>query len=384
MALTETQQLYETIHRANDVLVAFRREGGVDSVASALAASRAIARMGKRVETVSQDFIPGPQTKFLPGVDAIRPAILGLQKFVVIIPTDKVMLADLQTHHDGDAVRLEMLPRQGMWSHDDIKTEQLPYRFDLIVTVDTPDLESLGAVYADHRNFFSSRPIINFDHDPKNEHYGHINLLDLAASSTAEVIWHAFSGFDRTLIDADAATALISGIIAKTDRFTSPRVTPRTLTAAAELVAMGARRDEVVANLYRTRNVSGLRLWGRALARLQHDAARKLVWTVLTRQDFAHAGAREDELPGIVEELIFSSPEAQVVVLLYEQESGGICGLLHTRRPHDARALGAHFGSEGRHDYARFCLLQKSLVDAEREVVEKIQNGLSNPTDQYV
>lgn len=376
MALTETQQLFETISRAKDILVAFRHDATVDSVASALAASRAITRMGKNVETVSHDFLPQPQTKFLPGVDAIKPAILGLQKFVVMINTDKVSLADLQTHRDDQGVRLEMIPNQGIWSHEDVKTEKQPYRYDLIVTVDTPDLESLGPVYATHRDFFGARPIINIDHDARNEHYGQINVLDLAASSTSEVVWQTFSGFDRALIDADAATTLISGIISKTERFTSSRVTPRTLTVAAELVAMGARRDEVVANLYRTRNVSGLRLWGRALARLQHDAARKLVWTVLTRSDFVHAGAREDELPGVVEELIFSSPDAQVVVLLYEQEAGGICGLLHTRRPHDARELGKSFGTDGRQDFVRFCLVSTTLVDAERQVLEKIKTLL--------
>ena len=377
MALNETQQLFESLNRAKDILVAFRRDGTVDAVGSALAISGVLRRMGKSVETVSQDFIPQPQTAFLTGVDSIKPAILGLQKFVIMINTDKISLANLQTHRDDKEVRLEMLPHQGMWSSEDVKTEKLPFRFDLIVTVDTPDLESLGTLRSQHPDFFATQPIIYIDHDPKNEHYGHIICVDIAASSTAEVVWNLFSGFDRATIDADAATALITGIIAQTDRFTSPRVTPRTLTIAAELVSMGAKRSEVIANLYRTRNVSGLRLWGRALARLQHDAARKLVWTVLTRQDFSHAGAKENELPGIVEELIFSSPDAQVVVLLYEQESGGICGLLHCRRPHDARALSAHFGSEGRPDYARFCLMGASLVDAEREVIEKVRTMLS-------
>ncbi len=130
-------------------------------------------------------------------------------------------------------------------------------------------------------------------------------------------------------------------------------------------------------NLYRTRSVQTLRLWGRALARLKSDPETKLVWTLLTKQDVVHAGANLADLPDVVDELIATSPEATVVILLHETEQGGIRGIIRTERPHHALTLAkglpaAAGGSEEAHVY----LPDADIVSAEKQIVSHIRETL--------
>ena len=90
-------------------------------------------------------------------------------------------------------------------------------KYDLIITVDSPDLESLGKLFEENTDFFYNTPIINIDHSSDNENYGQINHVDLTASSTAELIFNMFEEYDMKMINEDIATCLLTGIFTATD-----------------------------------------------------------------------------------------------------------------------------------------------------------------------
>ncbi|HSD12180.1 MAG TPA: hypothetical protein VLC10_01360, partial [Patescibacteria group bacterium] len=158
---------------------------------------------------------------------------------------------------------------------------------------------------------------------------------------------------------------------------------PRTLDIASELVSAGAKREEIVQNLYRTRTISTLKLWGRALARLKFDPGIKMAWTLLVRQDFIHAGATEEHLPDVIDELIMNSPEAEIVGLLYEQESptepgkvAGVCALVSTEKHADALGLLPGLKPDGTRRMARVCFPTTAIMDAEKSVLAAINKSL--------
>lgn len=377
MALTDKEQIFEAWKRANDVLVAFRPDPHHDGAASALAIGEILKKMGKRVEIVAANFTP-QQLGFLPGADAIKPRLEHLQKFIIEIGLEKTPLKEWSYDVRDDTLRIHLVPTQGTWRADDIRAEPGDYRFDLICTIGTPDLDSLGTLFGEHTDFFYHTPIVNIDHDPANEHYGQINHVDINATAVGEVLYDLITGVARHLIDEHIATCLLTGMIGKTRSFKTPNVTPKTLSTASELVAIGARREEIVHHLYRTRTVPILRLWGRALARLKHDAPTKLVWTLLSRQDFITAGADATALPGVIDELIINAPEARVALILYEDEkSTGTIGLLHAERPLSALELGKPFGSGGTRETVEFKLTDKTLIETEPMVTGALKERLA-------
>jgi nanoRNase/pAp phosphatase (c-di-AMP/oligoRNAs hydrolase) len=164
-------------------------------------------------------------------------------------------------------------------------------------------------------------------------------------------------------------------MIAKTKSFKQKNVTARTLQTASKLISFGARRDTIVHNLYRTRSVETLRLWGRALARLKSDDQHALVWTLLSQQDFMHAGAHEHDLPDVIDELISSSPNAEIVAILYENQEKKICAIVHTDHGMHAKNLVAPLKPQGSKDEARVLFEKTTIVEAEKKLIETIRES---------
>lgn len=378
MALSERQQVLEQLRKAERPLIAFRKDWNPDSAAAAVALAAALDGMGKKTEIVCDGFAPPEHLAFLPQLKRVRPEMSGLRTFIISVDTQKSRIGELSYEAKDGFLHIYLTPRNGSLDASQVKTGATDYRHDLIVTVDTPDAASLGGIRETAADFFYRTPILNVDHSPANERYGQVNCVDPTAAAASEVVYRLLRDLDRP-VDADLATALLTGIVAKTRSFRSGAITPQTLTAASELVAAGARRDTIVASLYRTKSIPALKLWGRALARLKADSTLKLVSSVLTRQDFALAGAGEAALVDVIDELILSSPEAETVVLLYERDGGEVCCVIRSEIRRDADALTARWEGKGGRTHARCFLKGKSIGEAEQEILAHVRAEMQRP-----
>ena len=97
-------------------------------------------------------------------------------------------------------------------------------------------------------------PIINIDFHRSNENYGAVNLIEPTAASLSEMLVSLSESLQNGIIDETIATAILTGIISSTDRFTAQHTTPKTLTVAAQMMAAGAKQQQVVKGLYRRDN----------------------------------------------------------------------------------------------------------------------------------
>jgi phosphoesterase RecJ-like protein len=182
------------------------------------------------------------------------------------------------------------------------------------------DLESLGKTYDNHIEFFYKTPIINIDHHASNEEFGQINITNLNAVSSSEIIFNIFKSQSVDLIDEDIATCLLAGIIYKSKSFKTPNLTPKTLLSTSQLINLGARREEIINNLYRSRSLESLKLWGKVLNNLKSLNNEELIYSTLTTQDFEDTGADSKHLLSVVEELIASIPKAKIIIIFYPQK----------------------------------------------------------------
>ncbi len=377
MALNEKQQIFEAIKRAKQPLIVVPTGTGADGYASAIGISKAIAKLDKPVEIVAAEGPAPKQLHFISESEQVQPSLDGIETLTLKLNVADTKVDELKYNVEGDELHIHLTPRSGTWNDNDLRTERSTYRHDLIISIGAQDLNAHVHLFEQHKDFFYKVPIINIDHSPANEHFGQYNLVDTTATACSEVCHNFLNENEAQLLDEEIATAFLAGMIAKTKSFKTPNVTPRTLQTASDLMGLGARRDEIVENLFRTRSVETLRLWGRALARLKSDSDSGLVWTLLSQQDFMHAGAEESDLPDVVDELLASSPEAKVSILLYEDADKNICGIIRTERPHDAIALAAPFKPAGTREEARVCFIGKNIVKVEKELVPKIKEAIS-------
>lgn len=376
MALRESQQVFEAIKRSTRPLICIPTGAQVDQYSSAIGLAKILKKLEKSTVIVAADGQPSKQLSFLSKTEEIKDHLEQLRQFVIELDATKTKVDQLSYELKDEKLSIYLSPKKGFWDPKDVRATASGYKFDLIICIGSPDFESCAHLYTDNPDFFYRTPIINIDHTPENEHYGQLNIVDLTASSCGEVCYDLIEAIEPGFIDEDIATAFLTGMIAKTKSFKTKTVTPKTLQIASKLIAKGAKREQIVQSLYRTRSIATLRLWGRALARLKVDEEAKMVWALLSQQDFLHAGAEEKNLPDVIEELIATSPDAKIIVILYEDGNKNVCGIIHVDRPLDAIALCAKFHAAGVREEVRLYFVKKGLVEVERELIEHLKMKL--------
>ena len=378
MAFAPYEQFFGAVKRSRSVGVFFRSAWSGDSLGSALAVAELITSLGKPVEIICDNFMAHPSYNFLEKQKSVLPKPREMRLLNLKINAAPTEYDLVHTHHDG-AIHISVKTANGLLGPENITATTEEWKHDLVVCVDTPDLASLGAIKNDYRVFLNETPIVNIDHDPANEQFGQINLVDIRASATAEIVADLFTALDWKLVTPETATTLLTGIISKTKSFRTNAVTPKTLDTAGRLISAGARRGEIIENLFRMRPVEALRLWGRVLARLKQDRVNRLVWSVLTRADFVHAGADETNLPDAIDELIASTSDADVVCVIHEnsKNDGGVSALIGAERGQNALHLAAPFSPTGTSKMARFALPPSDLISAEKLLVDHVRKTMA-------
>lgn len=378
MALNAAQQAQELISRAGHILVATREHPSVDTIASAVATGLYLKATGKSVDIVVPDYDKAKAPEFLRGADRIMSKVGAMRTLQVTLDVTKTPLDEFLYDVRDGKLEITIVPKEHEWTPNDVSFKHGKQRYDLVITLDAPDVKSLGTISREHADFLYRTTVINIDSNVTNEHWGQVNLVDLNAVSTTEVLYELFSEWNKNLIDEHIATALLAGMIAKTRSFRTADVTPRTLSTSSQLVSMGAKRGQIVNGLWRTRSVSTLKLWGRALSRLHHEADYNLVWTMLSHKDFLESGTSSESLTDVVDELISYAPEAQVTALLYESEKehGCVNVMIATAPPHNASELGRPLGAIGNRDRATITMRNTNLVDAANHTIDLLKKTL--------
>ncbi len=375
--LNENEQIKQLIENKKNILIVFGEPTNGDAIGSAVALALFLEKMGKRIDIVSDDFNLPNNFKFLNKAKEIKSGFDFLQKFVISVDINKTGLQELSYDVKDNKLRIFITPKQSFLNRENIRTAQSDFKYDLIFVVDTPDLESLGNIYDNNTELFYQKPIINIDHKSSNENFGQINLIDITHTSTAESIYHLIKEIGPEQINQEIATSLLTGIISKTRSFKSQNIKPQTLNTASELINLGAERERIVQNLYRTKTIATLKLWGSVLSHLQNDSNLNLAWSVITRDDFIRSNSTPEDLSNIIEELLSNSPQIKLLVLLYEKNEQ-IHVILDTNKEYNALELLRPFGQvNGDKQQARTILENTNLKQAEEKIIEFIKKTVS-------
>ncbi len=324
MAFTIQQQIHEAFGRARNVLIICRADAAIDDLVSALAVREFLTQQGKHIDVVCDDFKPNANLKFIPNINFIQSRIGSLHQFKIKLLTAGHELESVHQEQIGNELLITITPRTGVLTKELVSTESSQFKYDLLVVIGAQDFASLGKMYTENTELFTTVPVITIDHSPAHEFFGHINHVDVTLTSNAEVVHSLFSMSTAGAATYDfeitqtIAQLLLTGMIAATQSFKTSRVTARTLQTASTLIGLGADRELVVHHLYRQRSIATLKLWGAALTHVQTDPQLPLMWSSLTREDFARAGAGEDELIALIDELVSTAPNAKVFALVYE------------------------------------------------------------------
>jgi phosphoesterase RecJ-like protein len=143
---------------------------------------------------------------------------------------------------------------------------------------------------------------INIDHHHDNTLFGDVNLVEVDASCTAEIVYELaiLLGVEIT---PEMASALYVGLVTDTGKFMYENASARTHRIAADLIEAGVDVDETYRRLYEHVPIEKLRLLSRALEGIQYHCDKRLVLAYITAADYEASGAGEEMTEGIIDHL---------------------------------------------------------------------------------
>jgi phosphoesterase RecJ-like protein len=173
--------------------------------------------------------------------------------------------------------------------------------------------------------------ILNLDHHPDNARFGRWNLVAPEACATTEIL-HWLIGAVGWELSAEAATALLLGVIMDTGGFRFDNTASGALGTAADLTEAGADYRRVVAGMFFAKPMNLVRLEADlALNHLHAEADGRFAWAWLDPALFAAHGVAENETEGLIE--VLRGIAGTVVVALFQPRDGNIRVSLRSKDP---------------------------------------------------
>jgi phosphoesterase RecJ-like protein len=373
MELSPKQQINELIKKSHKILIVGHSHAGGDVLGSMLALENVLTKNNKEVSLVCSEKIDD-SLKFLPNINKIKNDITGGKDLIIRLNKDRFPVEKLSYNEENGYLNIVVSAKEVALDKSNLEFAQGVPKFDLIFVLDTPDVDKIDPIYDRFTEMFFETPIVNIDHHSGNEYFGTVNMVDLTATSTAEILVSIIESLGAGNFDADISTCLLTGIIADTASFKNTNTTPKSLTISAQMLAAGARQQEIIQNLYKTRPLNTLKLWGKVLSRIEYDKEHRLVWSTITQDDFKETGASVEEIHSVMDELLANAPGTDVVLLLAEHEPLKVSGKLKGLNGQDVLAIAEVFGGSGHAQAAGFDVNNKSLEQAISEVITKIKD----------
>ena len=214
--------------------------------------------------------------------------------------------------------------------------------FDYVIAVDASEIERTDTALDGY-----GKPDLNIDHHKTNSNFAKINLVEMEAVATAEILTRYLPDFGLK-IDQKVANALIAGIVTDTIGFRTTNVYPQVLRLVADLMDLGGELADIYYRTITEQSYSAARYWGAGLSKLKMEDG--LVWTTLSLEDRYAAGYPTRDDADLVK-ILSAIHGAKVAIILTEQLSGYVkiswrlCGSLPTDL--DVSEIALKFGGGG-------------------------------------
>lgn len=238
---------------------------------------------------------------------------------------------------------------------------------DRIVFVDCAVPKQTGFHESHPQLFDKSIPAVNIDHHPTNDNFAQLNLVDAESASACEIVVE-FADTVLWDLNPDIATCLLTGVYTDTGGMLHSNTSTRVYRTVARLLRAGARQQEIVKEVFRTSDISTLKLWGRVLEKISITPEGGAV-SAVTKGDFAATGADASALTGAIDYLN-AVPGMRFSMILSERD-GKVKGSLRTLRDDvDVAEMAGRFDGGGHTKAAGFSLPGKLQPEVRWTVVE--------------
>ena len=248
------EQIIAKLKESESILIAVNDSPSVDELSSALALTLAINNSGKHATAVSSGKMPDalaflrPEKTFENSVDSLRDFIIAL---------NKEKADHLRYKLVGDHVKIFITPYRSIISEKDLEFEQGDFNIDFVLALNVESQDRLDGALAAHGRIFhdASVGILTVGENQTNLNGTHWHAEN--ASSLSEISVQIIESLGKKNLTQPVATALLTGIVAETDRFSNAKATAEVMSLAAKLISSGADQQLVVSKIREAEEKAG-------------------------------------------------------------------------------------------------------------------------------
>jgi len=190
------------------------------------------------------------------------------------------------------------------------------------------------------------RNILDIDHHLANSRFGAFNYVLETECSTGTCVLHLLRAMNAP-ITPEIATCLLTTIMTDTGGFMHSNTTGEVLQTSAELIALGANKEEITEKIFANKRFAAIRLLGAALdtARLEEDG--KFCWTVVDEAMLAKFDADGEDTEEIIQHL--RAVEGVDVAAVFKDYEGAIRVSLRGNGRVNVQSAAGRLGGGGHH-----------------------------------
>lgn len=242
--------------------------------------------------------------------------------------------------------------------------------FDLLITLDSSDLERIGEAGA--YGMAHSRQVINLDHHPTNTRFGDIHLIVPDAVAAVEIVYD-FLSYVGWSISAQAAHALLTGLVTDTQGFRISATNSRTLEIAQDLMSKGAPLSQIMAQTLNRRSFKEVELWKLALPSVR--LIDGLIYATIRQCDLRQVGLGKAGDGGLVSYLV-TVDQAKISIVFKELPEEKVEVGFRAKPGYDVASLAFQLGGGG-HTLASGCTIDGSLQQVEATVLPLARQAIA-------
>ena len=257
-----------------------------------------------------------------------------------------------------------------------------PIKADLLVILDA-SLDRVGRLVK-----LVNAPILNIDHHISNDRRADMLYLDADRAATAEIICQLLAAA-KAYISPNMAKCLYTGLATDTGFFRYANTSPLTMRAAADMIAIGARPNEISEAL-EERSFAFVKGMAQAMRTLEIFAAGKAAGIFLDEELTNSLETTE----GLIDNVrIIAGVDVAVLIKCKEPN---VCRVSLRSKKVDVSRLAMAFGGGG-HIRAAGATLNMPLPEAKQTIITAVEkavaetygaepneetNGIAAPTDE--
>lgn len=234
--MEQKQAIADRLKQSNNILVTVSNNPSVDQLSACIGLTLALNKLGKHATAVFSGNVPST-LEFLQPDKTLEKNTDSLRDFIIAL--DKAKADKLRYKVEDKVVKIFITPYKTSISEKDLDFSQGDFNVDVVVALGVHQQNELDQAITAHGRILHDAVVATVNTKPGGE-LGTVNWLDTTASSLSELTVQLIDLVDKQVMDGQMATALLTGIVAETNRFSNEKTTPAVMSASAELMGFGA------------------------------------------------------------------------------------------------------------------------------------------------